>query len=43
VYFGVLSISQRGDRASPWVSPGFAGFYRGFLDFDKNGVAGGIY
>src|ERR1039457_566594 len=38
-YFGVLSISQPELRASPRESPGFFGFYRGFLDFTKSGLA----
>src|SRR5208337_1390816 len=39
VYFGVLSISQREERASPRISPGFVGFYGVFLDSAKSGLA----
>src|SRR5271157_2637214 len=43
VLFRVLSISQRGERASPPECPGFVGFYRLFLDFTKFGFATEVY
>jgi hypothetical protein len=43
VYFGVLSISQRVERASQGELPVFAGFLGFFLELGKNGDAMLIY
>src|ERR1039458_6294503 len=43
VYFGVLSISQPEARAAQPESPGFLGFYGGFLEFTKTGLAVFVY
>jgi hypothetical protein len=43
VYFGVLSISQPLGRASLPEVPGFAGFYRVFLELAKIGVVDLVY
>src|SRR5258708_9603670 len=43
VSFGVLSISERGEWASPRESSGFLGFYGVFVESSQSGAAESIY
>jgi hypothetical protein len=43
VYSGGLSISQPPFTAGQSEIPGFAGFFRVFLESNQNGIAEGVY